>query len=259
MLNNFIAELAKENNEVRKKRFGGEINVSVECSKRYTLSEIRRNPIDVNILNRRDSGTPIDVVDSGIQYYLRVALRHTSIGDGKVAVLNPADYLRPGGTYIEGDCEYEENICSTTTLYEVLSKCNSYYDWNWEHINKGLGTNVCLYTPRVTVLDNCNNSIGEVDVISCSAPNYDTVSVSKCNKAIRDRIELVLDVAVRNEIKHLILCGFGCGCERSDIDYIAGAFRDICSVYQSRFDTIVFVMDTTKGAKVFKKTFEVPV
>lgn len=255
MGNSFSAELAKSNVNLRRKRFSGEIEESINNSIRYSLSDLRRGKADVDFQSVSSYSANIDVVDTGIRYYLLVMCKHMVGRDGKTAILNPGDYVNPGGNYICGDSGYEETICSNTTLYEVLSECNEYYDWNSIHVNRNVYTNVCLYTPNVVVCDNTNNSIGAVDVITCSPPDYDTTSLTRANKAVHDRIELVFNIAVRNGVENLVLCDFGCGKSKSDIVFIANAFYEMCVLYYARFKTITFVMEPGMPYEKFKEVF----
>lgn len=255
MLNEFKASIAASNISIRGRRFSGEIENSLRGSKRYTLSEIRRDPIDINVKCMDGAKASVVVTDAGVRYQLVVTYKHMKGLSGRTAVLNPSDYLIPGGRYTEGSAGYEEEICACTTLYEVLALSDDYYDWNAEHLNKGIYTNVCLYTPDVVICDNNNKQTGLIDVITCSPPDYNVTPINKANAAVRDRLELILNVAVRNNVRNLILCGFGCNSERSDVKYIADAMHDMCALYASQLDYVTIVVDTRSEYKMFKEIF----
>lgn len=256
MSDKYRAMLFKSNIDLRSKRFSSEIAESVANSRRYTLTDIRRNSVDLSSCGEREYPTFVSVTDQSIVYHLMVLIEHMSGMNGKTAILNPGDYINPGGGYLAGNLEYEEELCSITTLFEVLSKCDDYYGWNKNHVNNGLYTNVCLYTPDIIICNSRNNRIGTIDVITCSAPNYDAVPVKKANKAVHDRIELVFNVAVRNGVQNLILTGFGCGYNRSDIEFILETFREMYTIYSSRFNTVTFVMgDSCIHFERFDKMF----
>ncbi len=259
MQSKFLAELAESNVEFRRKRFSGEIEASVGKSKRYTLTEIRRNSIDINACGGREHPTLVDVTDKSVGHYLRIMSVHMVGRNGKSAILNPGDYLTPGGGYYKGCTGYEEDLCTNTNLYEVLSECKGYYEWNSSHVNNGLYTNVCLYTPNIVICDNSSRGIGVVDVITCSAPDYDSVSSKRANKGIRDRIELIFNAAVRNGVENLILCGFGCNYAKSDVEFIANTFYEMYVLYSARFNTVTFVMNGCAAVDVFKKVFGIVV
>lgn len=256
MGNNSTANLAISNSNIRSKRYYAEINASAEKAKRYTLTELRRNGVNISVGKSRDNGAIINVVDTGIRYQIMVGLSRL---DGKIAILNPADCINPGGEYISGGSGYEESICSNTTLYEVLTTCNSYYECNRAHVNGGLYTNVCLYTPDIAVFDNSQNIIRLIDVISCSSPDYGKVSRKRANKSIHDRIKLIFNTAVRNGVQHLILCGFGCNYNQSDVEYIASAFNEMCILYYASFCTITFVIDSVREADIFRNALGINV
>lgn len=247
----FLTDLIAKNICDKRRRFKGEIEASVVGSKKYTLSGIRRNAINLGSSGLNEHKLNINVTSKGMRYQLLVMSKF----DGRTAVLNPASFSTPGGCYTNGIFCTEEDICACTTLFEVLTKCDGYYAWNGLHDNKGLYANVCLYTPNIVIHDNNKKTVGLIDVISCSPPNYDMVSRSKANKAVRDRIEMVFNIAVRNGVRNLILCGFGCGFDRSDIDFIVNAFHEMCILYYARFDNITFVVSAPAEESAFSEVF----
>ena len=80
------------------------------------------------------------------------AVFHYYDKDKKMAVLNFASYKHPGGMFLQGSCAQEESLCHASALYNVLSKCQSFYDWNNQHKNRSLYLNRALYSPDVPFL-----------------------------------------------------------------------------------------------------------
>ncbi|TWU81046.1 TIGR02452 family protein [Lactobacillus johnsonii] len=67
----------------------------------------------------------------------------------KIALLNFADYLSPGGRYLQGATAQEEILCHQSNLYQIISNFNKYYEWNNQHINYHLYRNRAIYSPNV--------------------------------------------------------------------------------------------------------------
>lgn len=249
----FNKELVKNNIALKEEKFKGEIEMSASKAKRYTLADIRRYRIDIGPSGLRVHNLNIAVTRNGMRYQLMMIFKYMADIHGKVAVINAGDYTVPGGRYTEGEFGEEESICQSSTLYETLSRCMYYYNWNGEHINNGIYTNVCLYTPDIIIHDNSKNCIGIVDVITCSPPDYKRVSTSRANKAVHDRLELIFNVAVRNEIKNLIICGFGCGSAKSDVEFIANTFNEMCALHYSCLNTVTIVVNTDEEQEIFER------
>ena len=72
----------------------------------------------------------------------------------KVAALNFADGIKPGGLPEYGCLTQEENICRCSNMYEALisDKCDrGYYQVNKDNYNDGLCTDTVIYLPNVTI------------------------------------------------------------------------------------------------------------
>lgn len=184
-------------------------------------------------------------------------LRHAK--DGKTAVLNFASYKNPGGMFLNGSSAQEESLCHESFLYNVLSKKESYYEWNQAHKNKALYTNRALYTPNVRF--ERNGKSVHCDVITCAAPNkhaaqtYQHVSDEENLKALKDRIQFVVDIANSKKVDILILGAFGCGVFGQAAEEAAECFAEALKQMQS-FDTVVFAIPSGPNLNAFRNVFE---
>ena len=91
-----------------------------------------------------------------------------------------------------------------------------------------------------------------VDVISCPAP--DVTGLKYANRAVlsqlfRQRIRTILEIAMENAARVLILGAFGCGGCGNDPVLVAEAFREVLREerYRNGFDRVVFAVKSSVG------------
>lgn len=193
----------------------------------------------------------------------------------KIAVLNFASYKNPGGQFLNGSSAQEESLCHESFLYNVLSECKDYYEWNNLNKNKGLYLNRALYSPVVAfmrpiphepVTEDSNivtHLYASCDVITCAAPNryaaqkYLNVSDAENFAALKSRVKYVLDIAKENEVDILILGAWGCGVFGQDPADVANLFRHYLTTTHKCFKTVVFAVPKGNNANYseFKKVF----
>lgn len=179
-------------------------------------------------------------------------------GEGNVAVLNFASYKNPGGRFIDGSIAQEEALCHESFLYNVLSKFNSFYDWNNKNVNRGLYLDRAIFSPGVLFVRNDHEAF--CDVITCASPNkipavrYHLFTNEENSEVLRERIQFIKKIAEDNMIDTLILGAFGCGVFMQDPDEVASVFGNVFS--ESTVKKIVFaVPGENKNTKVFRKHF----
>lgn len=181
--------------------------------------------------------------------------------NGKVCVLNFADYLTPGGMFLMGSLAQEESLCATSTLYNVISRMNDWYKENRGSINRGLWSNRALYSPDV-IFPHKGEAM-KADVITCAAPNAwkwmnETTSPEnkELHEALVSRLEFVLKVAALNAPDVLILGAYGCGAFGNDAEEVAGIFNELLTgKYKNTFKRVVFAIPYSNGKNygLFKK------
>lgn len=171
--------------------------------------------IDVKLwahYNKKDGEVFVENIDT-----VSAIMKYTT--NFKVAVLNMASYLTPGGGVAYGAKAQEEALFRCSNL--GLSISNEYYPLKWDEI---------LYTRNVVFFkDKDYNDLNDgylADVITCAAPKIvDGVLPIDYESHISTKIETMLNVAAINAVDTLILGAWGCGVYKNDPKYIAETFK----------------------------------
>ena len=138
---------------------------------------------------------------------------------------------------------------------------DSYYKPHLDSLNRALYTDELLYSKDVLFFD--DNIKKKVDVITCAAPNagtyvrYNGGNEELVRNVMRDRIELILEVARINKVETLILGAFGCGVFKNDPYMVAEEFkRWLDDKYYNVFKEVIFPIPSGKNnnLKAFIKT-----
>jgi uncharacterized protein (TIGR02452 family) len=149
----------------------------------------------------------------------------------RIAVLNMASPLQPGGGVLRGAKAQEESLCMRSTLYPSLRP-------EWYRHPRDAG----IYTPDVLVFRSAEMKMLEakdrfyVDVISCAAPRHPEVSGGKDGTSVRYadaedeemmtlKVKFVMRTAARMGVTHLVLGALGCGAYRNPIGQVANIMR----------------------------------
>lgn len=180
---------------------------------------------------------------------------------GRVCVLDFADYMHPGGKFMEGSSAQEESLCHSSFLYNVLKSERVKSMFYYKHkglSNKCLYGDELLYIPGVLFLDAV-----ECDVIVCAAPNkraamrYNGVPAGVVDKAMAERCRAVLQGAAFHGVDSLILGAFGCGVFGNDPMIVAETFRGLIDgPFNGCFGSIIFaVPGSDANADIFRKVF----
>ncbi len=185
----------------------------------------------------------------------------------KIAVLNFASAMRPGGGVKNGSSAQEEALCRCSTLYPTLD-CRwlwqEFYDVNRD-ANDVRHSDACIYSPSV-VICKTDESIPKrmkpedwvaVDVISCAAPNLRSKPSNQHNpetgvsQKVTDaelyeihlkRAKHILTIAAANKVDILVLGAFGCGAFCNDPKVVAQAYHAAISELRHYFDKIEFAI-----------------
>ena len=177
-----------------------------------------------------------------------------------IVILNFASYKNPGGRFIDGSSAQEEALCHDSFLYNVLKELMDYYNWNREHLNRGLYTDRAIYTPNVRFFDKDGNTT-VADVITCAAPNrslmfrYNAFTDEENTKVLESRVEFLRDIAYLSsgDAREIILGAWGCGVFRQDPkvvgEKIAKAFA------KSPYNLVTFAIPDDTNLKPFISCF----
>ena len=245
---------AERHTKLMQDKYKDQIQASISATKLYKVVWNSKDPDENAEQNKmRIFVEDLDSVAAILKYQ-----------GSKTAVLNFASYRSPGGGFIRGSIAQEECLCHESFLYNVLESFQrEFYEWNMQHKQKGLYLNRALYSPEIGFFRNVKEAF--CDVITCAAPNkaaaqkYENVSDRENTEALKSRIQFVLDIAEKNEVKTLILGAYGCGVFGQDAKEVAGIFKEFLTTTHTSFDTVVFAVPDGKNgnyrrfAEVFKE------
>ena len=194
---------------------------------------------------------------------------------GKVAVLNFANPVNPGGGVINGAMAQEECLCRSSNLYEALigDRLGEFYQYH-KNLNSEFFSDRLIYTPGVTVFKDDGDipcllppqERFKVDVITCAAPylgkrKYTNRAALKA--LFVSRITNILEAALDNRVDLIVLGAFGCGAFQNPPEVVAEAFKTAIekNQYARKFKELIFAIKPDKGNlwsnnfRVFNKTF----
>lgn len=186
----------------------------------------------------------------------------------KTAVLNFANPLEPGGGVFRGADAQEEYLCRMSNLYHSLSSesAHLYYAQNRVIKRKNqfnsmfLGTDAIVYSPEVTVfkktesffngekIESITKDWFNIDVITCAAPFFSGLGYILPNGDLQylfeNRIRNILETAIENDVKTIILGAFGCGFFHNPPEVVADAFRTVLleERYRKAFFNVIFAI-----------------
>ena len=185
----------------------------------------------------------------------------------RIAVLNFASAVNPGGGVKSGSQAQEESLCRCSTLYPTLNQSyfwKKYYNVNRE-ANDPLHTDACIWSPVVLICKS-DSSIPQrlgpeswvtVDVITCAAPNLREKTGNIHNPEWAQRVHLsreeqyglhlqrarhILHIAAANRVGTLILGAFGCGAFANDPGAVAAAYKEALEEYGQYFRYVEFAV-----------------
>ena len=156
---------------------------------------------------------------------------------GKTAVLNMASYKRPGGGVINGARAQEECLFRCSNLGHVIS--TDFYP---------LQDNEILWTKDAIFFKDVNYAYMKdvsVDVITIAAPNLNGLGrfhkMPNYEELTKDKIRLMLSMAIKNNIDNIILGAWGCGVFGNKPDRMAKMFKDVLDEGY-KFNNVIFAI-----------------
>ena len=203
----------------------------------------------------------------------------------RIAVLNFASAVNPGGGVKSGSSAQEESLCRCSTLYPTLNQrflWEKYYYPN-RAASDPLHTDACIWSPGIVICkqDGSGNPRIEpegwvaVDVISCAAPNLrhrtgnihnPEVSAPVCLRSEEQytlhlkRARHILHIAAARRTDALILGAFGCGAFANDPWAVANAYKDALEEYGQYFNYVEFAVycrpDESRNYDAFHQTIK---
>lgn len=181
----------------------------------------------------------------------------------KVAILNFADAIVPGGLVLYGAPTQEENICRCSNLYETLIECPLYYNMN-KLLGKSTYLDIMIYSPNVTVFkdDETYDDIDPIkmDVITCPAPSV-YLKDDVAEEIFTKRIKKILIAAQKRGVNKIVLGAWGCGAFGQSPTVVGKSFAKVLKEV-SAFDDVVFAIKSSEGLDessnytLFKRAFD---
>lgn len=224
----------------------------------YESSEIKNTKCYVYVTNQDSFEAAQDILKSGI--------------DKKVAVLNFANPVNPGGGVRHGAMAQEELLCLRSTLLKSLESPEAikYYDYN-RNVKTFAGSDAIMLTENVEVIkDRCFNFLDNsflVSVITCAAPMVSPIShrledttQEQMEAILYRRIVGILATLICNNYKKIVLGAWGCGAFGNDAMTVAKIFKKAFDDMKIDFyfDEICFAIltkDSTYNLEAFLHYF----
>lgn len=207
--------------------------------------------------------TEISLDDNGLEADIAV-IENTTFNVAKeyvnqgqrVAVLNFASAVNPGGGVTVGAAAQEECLCRSSNLLPCLKQKRLMKDYYMPHRieNNPMYSNRIIYSKNVTVFKTDDiipkllpkEEWFQLDVITCAAPNlrnFESVDEKKLFEILYKRINSILNCAVQNKIGAIILGAWGCGAFKNPPAIVAKAFKQVIDdSFKYAFKNIVFAI-----------------
>ena len=154
---------------------------------------------------------------------------------GKTVVLNMASYKRPGGGVVNGARAQEECLFRCSNLGHVIP--NDFYP---------LQDNELLWTKDAVFFKDVNYGYMKdvhVDVVTIAAINLNAQKVNNYEELTKNKIRLMLSMAIKNDIDNIILGAWGCGVFGNEPSVMSKMFMDVLDEgYDSMFDNVIFAI-----------------
>ena len=195
-------EAAAKNLALMRGAFASETKATVEAARVYENGEGRELPVAEG-----DGETATSVTTD-------FAPKAVFSAQGKVVVVDPCSFTRPGGAYEDGSFGPEQILCAESNLYPALRSCKElYHDKNRGYSCGMLFTDRALYLPDVAFVR--DGTIRRADVLAIPEPVRARAienhrSERECEHTLADRIEALLRIAAANGAETLVVGAFGC-------------------------------------------------
>lgn len=171
-----------------------------------------------------------------------------------VAILNFASYKYAGGGFIRGSLAQEESLCHASTLYNVLKDMDDmFYEEHRKDLNSGLYRDEAIFSPYIKFFKQ-GYKPREVSVITCAAVNRGAakkkgITDSEVSRAMKSRVDFIMDIAVERGVDTLILGAFGCEVFGNSPYKVAGYFSQYIAEHPNAFKKVVFAIPVSERDK----------
>lgn len=185
-------------------------------------------------------------------------------GKDRMACLNFASAVQPGGMFREGTNTQEDSLARASALFASLDSDTGrqmyVYNNQYQYTHRGLYSDTILYSPDVPVFKDDNGNPEEPYLISfitaaaVDLPYCRGIQQKTLQQTMYTRARKILAVAANNGVKHLILGAWGCGIFGHDAADIARLFASLLAEddFKERFVSVSFPITDPEMLKVFK-------
>lgn len=227
--------LAKKHNALMKGAFASETAATVAAAIVYEDGEGR----ELELPEPAQESTSTEVTT-------KYAVNALYDAKGKVAIVDPVSFTKPGGNYEEGSFGPEQALCSESNLYQVLQGMRRTY----HEANRGFARGQ-LFTDRAMLLPDvafsAHGEIRKAGVIAIPEPNRIRArenhrSERECDSCLMQRIESILRIAAANGYETLIMGAFACSRENYDQQQVIDVIQAWISAHPGALATIVFAV-----------------
>ena len=238
------------------------------CIKYATLYDGTNNAISSSVKNMSLPVYKDCVFDFTFETTMHAADRLSFDENSKVAILNFASAVRPGGSYLSGCNAQEESIARVSALVPSLEKFSEEFYRYHRKCNTPYASNKIIYSPAVPVFKNENGELLDdpylVDIITSAAVNcslipYTPDVADSIRSVMYSRIREIIAVAALNGNDTLVLGAFGCGVFKNSVSQVGELFGLVLRKegYARYFKHIVFAIYDSSVDTIsrFKKSF----
>ena len=189
----------------------------------------------------------------------QVAMKfHKAMPEKKIAVLNFASPIHPGGGVFNGSRAQEECLCRCSTLYPLIAQewlKESYYTPN-KKAGDFRSSDACIYSEGVVICKSDNEDFPErlkpedlltVDVITCAAPDWRNAGLLDYNAYENyqlhvQRAKHIMHIAALYNVDILVTGAFGCGAFKNKPDVVAMAWQEALKDYRKKLEYVIFAI-----------------
>lgn len=212
-----------------------------------------------------DHATSISVTD---ETTIAATRRLAGLPGGHLACLNFASAKNPGGGFLGGSEAQEESLARSSSLYPCLLAAPQYYEQN-RGSRSALYLDLAIWSPQVPFFRDDEGALlaepFQVSVITAPAPNAGAVAnnepalLSEVPLTLQRRAAFVLQIAVDQQVRRLVLGAWGCGVFRNDPNLVARTFATLLaqnSPFSSHFDEVLFAIYDRSAGRDVVRTFQ---
>ena len=227
-------EAAAKNLALMRGAFASETKATVEAARVYENGEGRELPV------AEGEGETATSVTTDF------APKAVFGAQGKVVVVDPCSFTRPGGAYEDGSFGPEQILCAESNLYPALCACKDlYHSKNRGYSSGMLFTDRALYLPDVAFVR--DGTIRRADVLAIPEPIRARAlenhrSERECEHALASRIESLLLIAAESGCETLVVGAFGCGPQGFAPELPISLFKAWIEAHPGAIGRIVFAV-----------------